>query len=186
MFESERESNVGLIHGNYCNTVENLQRARKQDPYFEQLMKAVDEAFGNADEAEIKSTIDYLRRNNKMTNNGRLVLRDRTDLKNFREKWYKLANMFTGIVIDFKDGSGIFKDLVFSAGAPAIDLNNVTNANAMFSYARIEKLNLINTSNITDMGSMFYSASITSIDGLDTSHATSISRMFKNIRNFKG
>lgn len=149
-------------------------------------MKAVDDAFGNASETEVKNTINYLRRNGKMTNNGRLVLKDRTDLKNFREKWYKLADRFTGIVVDFEDGSGIFRDLVFSAGAPAIDLNKVTKASNMFCNARIEKLSLINTGNITDMKCMFYNASITSIDGLDASHATSISMMFKNIRNFKG
>ena len=125
-------------------------------------------------------------RKGNITNNGRLVLKNRDDIAAFRQKLCKFANRFTGIVIQCQNCSEAFKELTFPVGAPTIDLIGVKNAGSMFRNARIEALHLINTSGIDNMAMMFYDSNITSIDGLDTSGATTIASMFERIRNYKG
>ena len=185
LFESEYESNIGLIQA-YSDTAGNLQRARAQDPAFDQLMKEVDKVYGSMDEIEINNIISQLRSKGNITNNSRLILKNIYDIEIFRQKLYKFANRFTGIVIQYKNCYEAFCDLTFSVGAPTIDLIGVKNAGSMFKNAKIETLHLINTSGIDNMEMMFYEANITSINGLDTSGATTIESMFERIRNYKG
>ena len=62
-------------------------------------MKEVDKVYGSMSEREISSSMDLLRHRGNITNNGRLVLKNRDDISVFRQKLCKFANRFTGIVI---------------------------------------------------------------------------------------
>lgn len=112
----------------------------------------------------------------KVSYDGFLVVESSTEVMKFQ----KIFGKFAGIKINASNTKSWF-DSQDLGNMPIIDMDSVTDATTMFRNAKANELKFRNC-HPTIMTSMFTSAKVNKVEGLDTSRATTITDLFNSAR----